>query len=542
MNIKFLVMVAVFMIHEGMSETADYMDESLILKARDHRQVYAVFNFSVISPYSKGAAGFHYNLFPRNIGNLVRKYHVAEFHLSMSQGLWRYEAWGYPYFPAPPGAQLWVWFHPSVKDVAAAWRGFANALSGLLCASLNFIGKTETVTPVLSFKPEGYLSGNHRQFLRYAVLPRENLCTENLTPWLKLLPCGSNMGISNLFNPATLHHSQYLSLELSFKYTCAENGCQNMNMALSQSVSVVFDLKRTHGEKRDFSIESVLEKTVKGACPLARSSLIKISVPETFSLHPAPSYSDGEFDVYDLLKIEKMNNIKAKSTESNQNGVEIAPTLVAHCHITGVGQQDGGMRCQITNRASKNLSTIVMQTIPWFLQVYLHSLSITDQEGKSVQKENLTFYPAKIRHSPHFLEYNIDVPAQSTIAISLQFTRGFLTWTEHPPDANHGFYIGSTVITVKSGDIHLKSEGIHRIYTETIQVTIPVPDFSMPYNVICLACTVIAIAFGSLHNLTTRIYQKVDPQEANLSLFARAVGVLNQLMQRLRNRRRPVAE
>ncbi len=32
----------------------------------------------------------------------------------------------------------------------------------------------------------------------------------------------------------------------------------------------------------------------------------------------------------------------------------------------------------------------------------------------------------------------------------------------------------------------------------------PAPDFSMPYNVICLTCTVIAIGFGSLHNFTTR--------------------------------------
>ncbi len=30
-------------------------------------------------------------------------------------------------------------------------------------------------------------------FLRYATLPREIVCTENLTPWKKLLPCGSKV-------------------------------------------------------------------------------------------------------------------------------------------------------------------------------------------------------------------------------------------------------------------------------------------------------------------------------------------------------------
>lgn len=44
-------------------------------------------------------------------------------------------------------------------------------------------------------------------------------------------------------------------------------------------------------------------------------------------------------------------------------------------------------------------------------------------------------------------------------------------------------------------------------------VSLPTPDFSMPYNVICLACTVVAIAFGSLHNLTTRSFVAKDPEK-----------------------------
>lgn len=49
-----------------------------------------------------------------------------------------------------------------------------------------------------------------------------------------------------------------------------------------------------------------------------------------------------------------------------------------------------------------------------------------------------------------------------------------------------------------------------RVYTESLLVSLPTPDFSMPYNVICLTCTVIAIAFGSIHNLTTRRFIAID--------------------------------
>lgn len=46
-----------------------------------------------------------------------------------------------------------------------------------------------------------------------------------------------------------------------------------------------------------------------------------------------------------------------------------------------------------------------------------------------------------------------------------------------------------------------------KMYSETLLMNLPTPDFSMPYNVICLTCTVIAIAFGSIHNFTTRKFK-----------------------------------
>ena len=57
-----------------------------------------------------------------------------------------------------------------------------------------------------------------------------------------------------------------------------------------------------------------------------------------------------------------------------------------------------------------------------------------------------------------------------------------------------------------------------RMYTEALLVSLPTPDFSMPYNVICLTCTVVAIAFGSLYNLSTKRLQEVDPREPSTIL------------------------
>lgn len=82
------------------------------------------------------------------------------------------------------------------------WSGLTQALSGQFCASLNFIDSKTTTSPKLSFRREGVaFNGDHlnSSLLRHAALAREIVCTENLTPWKKLLPCDSKVHFSILF-------------------------------------------------------------------------------------------------------------------------------------------------------------------------------------------------------------------------------------------------------------------------------------------------------------------------------------------------------
>ncbi len=52
-------------------------------------------------------------------------------------------------------------------------------------------------------------------------MPNEIVCTENLTPWVKLLPCGKNKGLAKFFrNPHKLFESHYFSISLLFRQTC----------------------------------------------------------------------------------------------------------------------------------------------------------------------------------------------------------------------------------------------------------------------------------------------------------------------------------
>ena len=100
------------------------------------------------------------------------------------------------------------------KSIDEKWKGLTNTLSGHICSSLNFIDKTLTSEPILTFQTnELYLNSKLIFFflifffiiipsvliftiiketslsLKHGALPHESICTENLTPWVKLLPC-----------------------------------------------------------------------------------------------------------------------------------------------------------------------------------------------------------------------------------------------------------------------------------------------------------------------------------------------------------------
>lgn len=171
---------------------------------------------------------------------------------------------------------------------------------------------------------------------------------------------------------------------------------------------------------------------------------------------------------------------------------------------------------------------VVFQNIPWYVPIYLHTIKI-EADNIPLKPLKLIYTPGKLRERPHNLELVLKLPAKSTTSIKFDFDFVFLKWQEYPPDANHGFYIGSTIVSAvlpvarnftgipQDGSIFADSFNASRkgylvqVRTEPIVITLPTPDFSMPYNVICLACTVVALAFGPLHNITTkRLILKVN--------------------------------
>lgn len=172
--------------------------------------------------------------------------------------------WGYPIRSAPSGVELWAWFEKGTKEetdekwvkgnrlflTKQRWLGLQRALGGLFSASLNFMDLTNTVEPGFTFDPEGDLHhsedevhGSHG--LRYAVLPREVVCTENLTPYLRQLPCRQYNGIAQLLQqPTNLYRTHYHSMGIHYVTQCVgegEENCSKRQLVLTQTLTLVFN-------------------------------------------------------------------------------------------------------------------------------------------------------------------------------------------------------------------------------------------------------------------------------------------------------------
>merc|ERR1712154_601524 len=72
--------------------------------------------------------------------------------------------------------------------------------------------------------------------------------------------------------------------------------------------------------------------------------------------------------------------------------------------------------------------------------------------GENLTPSHLEYRPGRDRERPYHLELLLTLPPKSTTQINFQLELSMLRWVEYPPDANHGFYVGSATITAKIPD------------------------------------------------------------------------------------------
>ncbi|KAJ4333007.1 Subunit of the glycosylphosphatidylinositol transamidase complex-like protein [Ascochyta clinopodiicola] len=538
------------------ARAADY-HEQLLLRPLPQDTLLASFNFRS----NESQAAFEQQNFryvPRSLGQILQHAHTKELHLRFSVGRWDAENWGQRPWQGSreggTGVELWAWIDAESEEQAfARWLTLTNALSGLFCASINFIDATKTIRPVMAFSPEGDHRNAPNLHLLHGTLPHEVVCTENLTPFLKLLPCKGKAGISSLLDGHKLFDASFQTMAIDVRPVCPlDHGACSLEM--EQSVAMVLDIARSKrprdnpiprplpmhqmecdtskpynaedtcfplnkGTEPGWALEEVFGRPLKGACPLTEegqdSNSVCINTPpeRTVDVKTAGDFTETR-TASDTLRCYKLPtgadfDLVLPEQKMTTGLIRPGPQLFAARSINGHGQERGSTQAIIKNPSTtEEVEFVYLESLPWFMKPYLHTLHAhIDTSPESPIKE--TYYrPALDRRRGTYLELRMVIPPSSTLTLTYEFEKAILRYTEYPPDANRGFDVAPAVIRILSPQPADK-KGIY-VRTTSLLLPLPTPDFSMPYNVIILTSTVMALGFGNIFNLLVRRFVGAD--------------------------------
>ena len=274
---------------------------------------------------------------------------------------------------------------------------------------------------------------------------------------------------------------------------------------------------------QEWSLSDVFGRPIKGTCLVSSERLpVCIRVPENrpvFTSGGATEEKNGDLTCFELdpaqefqvlLPVPEQNGDTVSNNEIDAyTSPREAPLLYADRSFMGFGQERGGIQAILTNpSADSEVEFVYFESLPWFMRIYLHTLEAridgVDGSQPSIIEE-IHYRPAVDRERGTQLELRMRIPPKSTVFLTYDFEKSILRYTEYPPDANRGFDVAAAVIkafTPEGREVNLR--------TTTLLLSLPTPDFSMPYNVIIFTSTAIALAFGGMYNILVRRFVAAD--------------------------------
>ena len=471
-------------------------------------------------------------LLPKQLVQVADSVMVDSLDVSMRKGYWDHDRWGMPPVAAPNGAELRASFlnvplkKARQRETGAAdksymerWAELKLGLSGLLCSSFDLIDEKNTYFSERAFP--GQIVGS---------LGREAFCTENLTPWLALLPCRNAAGLASLLSPLQLFTGDYHSMTLALSRSPDD---MNAIKVVQTFTAVVGKSTFTRGKDLAWLLADHLGKQVR-MCPLASSTQVIVQLPSpSFTLtQNAPTIrsetstmSFAAYRAHEGQQILKLEGIGATRTGLG-SGIQ-SPILLSKV-LAGSGRAERDVVLSVKNTQPRPLRIHILDILPWYVQVHSRSILI-DVDGASpppagtVLDSNISLATPNGR--PNLIEIDALLLANATMRIRVHVDLVFLQFQQFPPDANRGFDVLPAVVSLPSSSpdgnddddddddddaADVKGRSM-RIYSEGILLNMPQPDISMPYNVITLSSTIVAFFFGSVLNLLVRPSKKTTP-------------------------------
>ena len=202
----------------------------------------------------------------------------------------------------PPGAELRAMFGRQTHR-KSDWVKLRAALGGIFCTSLSTIDDSTTLHRPSS--ESTIFAGETVSFLW-----REMLCTENLVPVIKLLPCREHAGLSAYMRPAITAAADFMSLSVRVKRTNGAHGITLsmnilINLVLPSSASTVADLPMASFHISRDLLGDEPGSPLPPACPWTTSSILRLSSPSWGALYSDTRKAEGGVVLCLLTQIAK---------------------------------------------------------------------------------------------------------------------------------------------------------------------------------------------------------------------------------------------
>lgn len=331
----------------------------------------------------------------------------------------------------------------------------ADCLSGLFCSSLS------TISDISHYSTKNYQTFN-------AILANEAVCTENLTPWIRLLPPGTPSPLKSLLPKGDFLFSQpFHQLDLS--------------------ISLIMDDKEDVDDDRKASI-------------LLHQNLLFLS-KEHFPLNentkspqmPHPYLKSSSIE----RVLEPINSIEPITIDTKILGSSLAlgtfVMRIAVCPLRWEKDDEGGA-----------LSIEIEQILPFYMMIFISEIILpSNVQLKYRPGDSSTKSPTQI----NLLIRRADFEEDEIVTLKIPFKRLLLSTTEYPFDPARGFDIPPPRIFGGANGRGKK-----------ILLPLPTPDFTMPYNVITLTTTIIVLFYGTMFNLIYRSFYSKPLEEQNVPL------------------------
>ncbi|CAB3397572.1 unnamed protein product [Caenorhabditis bovis] len=198
------------------------------------------------------------------------------------------------------------------------------------------------------------------------------------------------------------------------------------------------------------------------------------------SLHPSKLYDVLYHNSYIVVE----NNCERSSTRCHMN-MEVG--------VSAVSRQISN---KLQNGPEEQAEVQISQLIPYFVKIRFSKIEIKCNKNDLVVKDKI-FKTSRNSKSPVLLQYQLLLPKGALCEIIIPFEKLLLRREEYPPDANHGMHIPAAVVLVEN------SKTIYTIHANAILIALPVPDFSMPFNVICFVGTVFSLILSPIQLYST---------------------------------------